>query len=183
MDAVLVMGDPRLRVRCTPVADGYAELASDIARLCNALSEVRNRHGFGRGLAAPQIGIARRIIALDLGGGPFAVLDPELTWRSDERFEVWDDCFSVPDRLVRVERHCSISLRYRDAASARREWARLPPDLAELLQHEVDHLDGVLMIDRALAEQPSGARHALARPPREPLTEDQLAHWLTAARR
>lgn len=179
MDAVLVLGDPRLRVACAPVGDGYAKLAGDIDRLCAALTAVRNQHGFGRGLAAPQIGIARRIIAIDLGGGPFAVIDPEVSWRSDERFEVWDDCFSVPDRLVRVERHCSISLSYRDRDRQLRTWTRLPPDLAELMQHEIDHLDGVLMTDRALAEQAAGeGREVLARPARQPLTEDQLAQWL-----
>ena len=163
MQDVLLIGDPRLRRRCEPVEAGYAELAADVARLIDALHELRVRTGFGRALAAPQLGIARRIIAMDLGAGPFVLVDPELTWRSAEMFELWDDCFSVPDRLVRVRRHRSISLRFRDSALRAREWTLLPPDLSELAQHEIDHLDGVLMTDRAITEQPA-ARRSLSRP-------------------
>ena len=167
MHEILVAGDPRLRIRCEPVAAGYADFAADAARLIEALGEVRARTGFGRALAAPQIGVARRLVAMDLGAGPFLLVDPELTWRSAEVFDVWDDCFSVPDRLVRVQRHRSVSLRFGDGALRPRAWTRLPPDLAELVQHELDHLDGVLMIDRALEEQPMARRAELvARPVR-----------------
>lgn len=145
--AILVLGDPKLRERCAPVESA---LPSELAALAAALAEARGRLGFGRAIAAPQIGLARRMIMVDLGAGPFAVINPEITWRSDELFEVWDDCFSVPDQLVRVRRHRSISLAFRDEAMRPRTWRELPPDLAELLQHEIDHLDGVLMVDRAI---------------------------------
>ena len=62
---------------------------------------------------------------------------------------VWDDCLSVPGRLVEVERNLNISLTYRDRAGQLIEWEDLAPDMSELLQHECDHLDGVLMTDRA----------------------------------
>lgn len=160
-----MIGDPRLRARAEPVADGYPALAADAARLVAALGEVRARAGYGRALAAPQLGIARRFIAMDLGAGPFLLVDPELTWRSPEMFDVWDDCFSVPDLLVRVSRHRSVSLRFRDGALRPRTWSRLPPDLAELVQHELDHLDGVLMTDRALGEAPMSRRAELVERP------------------
>ncbi|HSK03701.1 MAG TPA: pyridoxal-phosphate dependent enzyme [Kofleriaceae bacterium] len=175
MQAVLVIGDPRLRVRCAPVADGYPELAADAARLVAALGEVRARTGFGRALAAPQLGIARRIVAMDLGAGPFLLVDPELTWRSPELVDVWDDCFSVPDRLVRVARHRSVSLRFRDGALRPRTWTGLPPDLAELVQHELDHLDGVLMTDRATAEAPMSRRAELVERPARRLDLARIA--------
>src|SRR5262245_28813390 len=161
---VLVEGDPRLRVRAADVGVIDEAVLADAAALAATLAEIRARHGFGRGLAATQLGIARRMIAIDLGAGPFVMFDPALTWRSDEMFEVWDDCFSVPDRLVRVRRHASVSVAYRDDGGRARRWERLPPDLAELVQHELDHLDGILMIDRAIdgaAIRPAAERGAL----------------------
>ncbi|HET7063425.1 MAG TPA: pyridoxal-phosphate dependent enzyme, partial [Rudaea sp.] len=146
---ILVEGDPRLLVRATPVDALDASVRSDLDALGSTLALHRERHGFGRGIAAPQIGIARRMIVIDLGAGPIALINPQITWRSEDSFVVWDDCFSVPDRLVRVRRDCSISLTYRDAQFRERVWRRLPPDLSELLQHEIDHLDGVLMTQRA----------------------------------
>jgi len=175
---ILVLGDPRLRVPCAAVAAPYPGLDRDLARVMAALTAARARLGFGRALAAPQIGLARRIIAMDLGAGPFVLIDPEIVWRSDDTLAVWDDCLSVPDRLVRVRRHRSISLRFRDHAFRVRAWPRLPFDLAELVQHELDHLDGVLMVDRgdgADAVQPMARRAELvdaARP----------AHRLSLAR-
>src|SRR5262249_29712057 len=144
---ILVIGDPRLRQHCAPVERIDPD---ELARLAAALAEARARLGFGRAIAAPQIGMPRRIVMMDLGAGPVAIVNPEITRRSDELFEVWDDCLSVPGRLVRVRRHRSITLAFRDAAFRPRTWQRLPPDLAELLQHEIDHLDGVLMVDRAI---------------------------------
>jgi peptide deformylase len=146
---VLVAGDPRLRRAAPPVVQLDVDVAAAIAALGAALAAFRATHGFGRGIAAPQLGINQRIVVLDLGAGPLALINPEITWRDPELFEVWDDCFSVPDQLVRVQRHRSISLRWHDQRFRLRQWERLPPDLAELLQHELDHLDGVLMTDRA----------------------------------
>ena len=155
---ILVLGDPRLRIHCSDVEQIDP---GDLAQLAAALAAFRAQHGFGRAIAAPQIGIARRMIMIDLGAGPFAVINPEITWRSDELFELWDDCFSVPDRLVRVRRHRSISLAFRDHALRPRVWSALPAELAELLQHEIDHLDGVLILDRTSRDQRKEAMRAL----------------------
>jgi peptide deformylase len=87
---------------------------------------------------------------VNLGDGPFSVINPEITWRSAETFTMWDDCMSFPDLLVRVQRHESISMRYLDEQGRTREWDRMPRAAAELLQHETDHLDGVLAVDRAM---------------------------------
>jgi peptide deformylase len=150
-DSVLLLGDPRLRAPCERVADPRApESRADLARLAAALDEFRRTHGFGRGIAAPQIGIPRRFIAINLGKGTRCLVNPEIEWRSPETFTMWDDCMSFPELLVRVRRYDSISVRYQDEESEERSWDRLERAESELLQHELDHLDGVLAVDRAI---------------------------------
>ena len=109
---VLLLGDPRLRVRSAEVASfgdqAYFEM------LGATLEAFRRTHGFGRAISAPQIGIAQRFIAVNLGKGTFFIVNPVISWRSDESFTMWDDCMSFPDLLVRVERARSLSLEYVD---------------------------------------------------------------------
>ncbi len=146
---ILTIGDPRLEQKVAEVSRPDVDLAPQLARLHATLNEFRQRCGYGRAMAAPQVGIGKRIVVMNLGAGPLALINPEITWRSEEEFEVWDDCLSIPDRVVRVKRRRSISVRYEDEARRGRHWVRLPSDLAELVQHEVDHLDGILMTQRA----------------------------------
>jgi threonine dehydratase/peptide deformylase len=161
---ILVEGDPRLAEPARPVDPDDPALPRLLRRLHATLADFRARHGFGRAMAAPQAGVPLRIVVMNLGAGPFALLDPRITRRSTETIEVWDDCLSVPGRCVKVLRHRSIDLVYRDERGRERRWTDLPPDLAELVQHELDHLDGVLMTARAhgadairpLAERPEG---------------------------
>lgn len=147
---ILTLGDPALETPCTAVSFPDPELAGQLRAMQGALAEFRARSGYGRAIAAPQLGIPKRIVAMHLGASPFALINPVITWRSDEMQEVWDDCLSVPDRVVRVLRHRSVSLRYCNERGDRIEWLRLAPDMAELVQHELDHLDGVLMTARAV---------------------------------
>jgi peptide deformylase len=72
-----------------------------------------------------------------------------VTWRSDETFTMWDDCMSFPGLLVRVSRASSISIDYVDEKGTPKRWERLDRAASELLQHEIDHLDGILAVDRA----------------------------------
>ena len=147
MPEVLLLGDPRLRIRSSEVT---ANDANEFNVLAATLDAFRREHGFGRAISAPQIGIAKRFIAVNLGAGTFFVVNPVITWRSDETFTMWDDCMSFPDLLVRVERAQSMSLEYVDEQGRRKEWRELDRAAAELLQHEIDHLDGVLAGDRAI---------------------------------
>lgn len=110
--------------------------------------------GFGRAIAAPQIGHDIRLIALDLGpgawgDGPFTIADPEMFECSNATVTLWDDCMSFPGLMVKVRRHASISLRYLDEQGREQSWCDLDPSRSELLQHEMDHLDGILAVDRA----------------------------------
>ena len=125
------------------------ELEREIAALHRALIEFQQSHGYGRAIAAPQIGVLKRVVAMNLGAGPVTLVNPEIIDASDETLEVWDDCMSVPDRVARVERHRRISLRYTDQLGRPRTWTNLDESMSELLQHELDHLDGTLMLDRA----------------------------------
>jgi peptide deformylase len=147
MAEVLLLGDPRLRLRSAEVASYDAR---EFDALAATLEDFRRAHGFGRAISAPQIGIAKRFIAVNLGKGTFFVVNPVITWRSEETFTMWDDCMSFPDLLVRVERTTSLSLEYVDEHGTRKEWRELDQAAAELLQHEIDHLDGVLAVDRAI---------------------------------
>ncbi|MGH2725061.1 MAG: peptide deformylase [Actinomycetota bacterium] len=147
---VRLIGDPVLRARATEVGNVDEPAFLEESRvLLEALEDFRARHGFGRAIAAPQIGVSKRFIAVDLGQGPFLVIDPVVTWRSEETFTLWDDCMSFPWLMVRLRRHRSISLSYTEAGGDRRPWDRLDLAASELMQHELDHLDGVLAVDRA----------------------------------
>ncbi len=149
--AVLLLGDPRLRVVSRPVTDfEHPDLSSSCQALSATLAGFRRRHGFGRAISAPQIGVPLRLIAVNLGDGPFFVFNPIVIDASGETFTMWDDCMSFPGLLVRLARDRSISLQYSDERGSSKRWDRLGLAESELLQHEIDHLDGVLAIDRAL---------------------------------
>ena len=148
---VLLLGDPGLRKECRPV-DGLSN--SDFRfyrdRLHATLGAFRAEHGFGRAISAPQIGVALRFIAVNLGDEPFTMVNPEITWCSRETFTMWDDCMSFPSLLVRVRRHRGISVRYLDDLGNVKIMDKIDQSTSELLQHEIDHLNGILAVDHAL---------------------------------
>lgn len=148
---ILQLGDPRLRQGSAPVVDFTdPTFVGNQRRLHATLAAFRRAHGFGRAISAPQIGVPQRFIALNLGTGPQLLVNPEITWTSHETFTMWDDCMSFPSLLVRVQRYQSVSVRYLDEHGSSHEWSRLDWVTSELLQHEIDHLDGILAVDRAL---------------------------------
>jgi peptide deformylase len=119
--------------------------------LHDTLMDCRARIGAGRAIAAPQIGVMKRLVYMHIDK-PVVFLNPVLDQKSTEMIELWDDCLSFPDLLVRVRRHRSCRIRFRDMQWKPRELA-LEADLSELLQHECDHLDGVLAVARAIDGQ------------------------------
>ena len=145
---ILQLGDPLLRAVSTPVSQA-AEAESVFEDLRDTLHDFRRTHGFGRGISAVQIGEPKRLIYIEVEGRAYCLRNPEFESQSEEKLRLWDDCFSFPDLLVWLERAEQVRVRYQDeAGTARMLDARGP--FAELLQHEMDHLDGVLAIDRAL---------------------------------
>lgn len=151
VQTILQLGDPGLREVCEPVANpASAEIRALVKDLADTLAYWRANTGYGRGIAAPQIGAAVRVIFLQLPGAePWPLVNPEITWRSEEKFVVWDACLSFLSIFMQVERHKEIFVRYQDL---RGEWHEVRAgeerDLSELLQHETDHLDGILAVDR-----------------------------------
>ncbi len=144
---ILQLGDPLLRTISAPVAD-FAAAPSVLSDLADTLGEFRRAHGFGRGISAIQIGAPVRIIYLRFEDTVYELINPVYTTQSAEMFELWDDCFSFPNLLVWLQRHRSVTLRYQDRHGRFHELSA-EGSLAELVQHEMDHLDGILAVDRA----------------------------------
>lgn len=147
---IRLLGDPVLRKKCRIVNKSTSPAVRRTIRdLRDTLEDFRSRHGFGRGIAASQIGTTLRIIFIRTNGlGP--LINPKITKRSKRTIKVWDDCFSFPDLLVQVNRFATIEVTYRDANGVGKK-LRATNGLSELLQHEIDHTNGVLAVDRAIS--------------------------------
>jgi peptide deformylase len=152
MSAILQLGDPRLRLTSAPVTPDDPQLRHDLADLASALASFRAEQGWGRAVSLPQLGIPKRAIVFDLGAGPFFMLNPEVEWLSAESFELWDDCMCMPSIAVKVRRACSLSVSFLDESMRARRLERVARDVSELVQHELDHLDGILFTDRMIPD-------------------------------
>jgi len=154
-DKVLLLGDLRLHETSQPVEkDEWPALLPVVQDLHDILFEFKARfahYGAFRAIAAPQIGVMKRLIYMHIDR-PVVFINPEFIYLSEERMEVWDDCMCFPNLLVRLQRHkrCTISF-------LNGEWQpqtmHLEDSLSELLQHEYDHLDGILATQRAINSQ------------------------------
>jgi peptide deformylase len=150
---ILQLGDPRLREIALPVEDPSApEVAALVEDLVETLAYWRATTGYGRGIAAPQLGVRLRVIFLQLPAEkPWPLVNPEIIERSEERIVVWDACLSFLSIFMQVERHREITVRYQDMNRETHELAAGDDrNLSELLQHEIDHLDGILAVDRII---------------------------------
>jgi peptide deformylase len=156
---ILLLGNPLLWEVSAPVFDASASDARKLARdLADTLRQFVSRHGFGRAIAAPQIGRPERMIFVRTSRLTGSLANPRVLEASAETMELWDDCFSFPDLMVRVRRHVAVRVAYEDGNGETRILdAR--NDLSELLQHEIDHLDGVLAVQRAVSPTAMMMRH------------------------
>jgi peptide deformylase len=148
---VLQLGDPRLREAARAVEDPTSpDVAALVQDLTDTLAHWRAATGYGRGIAAPQLGVGLRVVLIRLPGTePWPLVNPSITSHGPDKMVVWDACLSFLSIFMQVERYREITVRYQDL---RGQWhescAGAERDLAELLQHEIDHLDGVLCVDR-----------------------------------
>jgi peptide deformylase len=145
---ILQLGDPLLRAVSSPVATPL-EAEAVFQDLRDTLHEFQRTHGFGRGISAVQIGEPKRLIYIELEGHAYRLRNPVYEWQSEEKFCLWDDCFSFPGLLVRLERSLAVRIHFANEAGEV-ESLHASDAFSELLQHEIDHLDGVLAVDRAL---------------------------------
>jgi len=143
---VIIAPDPRLKLTAKPVA----KVDAAVRRLMDDMVETMYQ-SIGIGLAAPQVGVARRIIVLDVARegekpNPLRLANPEILWRSKEETVANEGCLSLPEHYADVERPRAIRLRYVDYQNEIREF-KAEGLLATCIQHEMDHLDGVLFVD------------------------------------
>ena len=125
-----------------------SQMRQVVEDLHDTMMNFRKVYGVGRAIAAPQIGVMKRVLYMNIDK-PVAFINPELVDKSEELMELWDDCMCFPNLLVWVKRHSSLTIRYRDLNWEMQEM-KLQGDLSELLQHEYDHLDGILATMRAV---------------------------------
>jgi peptide deformylase len=153
---ILELGNPALW-QASGAVETPASVRGLIEDLSDTLAAFREAHGFGRGIAAPQLGVHARVIFIRMPGGfTGPLINPRIEWSSAEQMELWDDCFSLPGLMVRVARAARIEVSYLDEHGSART-IRTDGDgggaFSELLQHEIDHLDGILAVQRAISPQ------------------------------
>jgi peptide deformylase len=154
-DKVLLLGDPQLHEISLPIRkEELAELTPIIQDLHDILFEFKTRfahYGAFRAIAAPQIGVMKRLIYMYIDQ-PVVFINPSFTYLSPERMEVWDDCMCFPNLLVKLQRHQSCTIEFLDS-NWQPQTLHLEDSVSELLQHEYDHLDGILATQRAMDAQ------------------------------
>lgn len=149
---ILLLGNPKLYQISSPVQrDEMGMLKEVVHDLHDTLIAFRQKYGAGRAIAAPQIGVFKRLIYLCIDE-PVVFINPVLHFEDDEKMEVLDDCMSFPGLLVRVKRHKRCTIRFKDLDFRDNE-LNLEGDLSELLQHEYDHLNGILATMRAIDDK------------------------------
>ncbi len=154
---VVKFGDPVLKSKASPVLEFGPELRAEVERMVGIM-----RDGLGVGLAATQLGLLRRLLVFQAGhdSEPTALINPEVEWLSDEVVIAEEGCLSLPRVSMDVERplHARVRGLDVDGDPIRIEASGLE---ARVLQHEIDHLDGVLILDRAPRAQRKAALRAL----------------------
>lgn len=137
------LGDPVLRRKARPVKKIGRQIRELLDRMARTMYAAT-----GVGLAAPQIGVSRRVIVLDVGQGLLELVNPEVEWTAGEVIGV-EGCLSLPGMIGEVPRAESVRVSGLNR-QGNRIWVEGSGLLARALQHEIDHLDGILLIDRAI---------------------------------
>ncbi len=157
---ILLLGDPALYEVSEPVTEEeLPQLRGVVEDLHDTLMAFRRKYHAGRAIAAPQIGVRKRLLYMCIDH-PVVFLNPMLEPLGTETMEVMDDCMSFPGLLVKVQRARRCRIRYRDMDWNQQEMV-LEGDLSELLQHEYDHLDGILATMRAMDSRSYFLKEAL----------------------
>lgn len=146
---LLKLGNPQLYEISEEITrEELPQIAQWVADLHDTLMAYRKTYGAGRAVAAPQIGVKKRLLYMHLDK-PYVFINPVMDFPDEEMYELMDDCMSFPGLMVKVRRYRRCVIRYLDSDFRPREMF-LEGDLSELLQHEYDHLDGILATMRAV---------------------------------
>lgn len=149
---ILRLGNPALYEVCEEVESGELDqMRSVVSDMHDTMMDFREKYGFGKAIAAPQIGLRKRLVYMHIDE-PVVFINPLLSSKCGEMMELWDNCMSFPELLVRVKRHRRCKIDFRDL-DFNEQSMELTDELSELLQHECDHLDGVLAVMRAINEK------------------------------
>jgi peptide deformylase len=163
---ILPLGDPGLRMQSLPVKDpADPAVKADAYRLLGVFRAFRNAKGFGNGIAAPQIGLLKRIIIIDQTSSPLIMVNPEILRLDDQEAGYWESCMCFPDLMVMTRRLKDISVKYRTLEGKVAVLRDIDPDIAAVIQHEVDHLNGILLVDRAVDSRGIISRRAYNKDP------------------
>jgi peptide deformylase len=157
MSFIRNLGDPVLKSRATPVDRFDDSLRRQVSRMAGVMNDA-----LGVGLAAPQLGISQRLLVYRVGPDAplIALANPEIEWASDEREASDEGCLSIPGVMVDVERPVHVRVRAQDEEGELRSVEASGLE-ARVIQHELDHLDGVLILDRTSRDQRREAMRAL----------------------
>ncbi|HCK16979.1 MAG TPA: peptide deformylase [Thalassospira sp.] len=143
---ILIVPDPRLKKECEPVETVNDEIKTLLDDMLETMYAAP-----GIGLAAPQIGVMKRVVVMDVSDDkdkpePLKLINPEIIWESEETSIYQEGCLSIPEQYADVERPAEVGMRYMDENGETHE---IEADglLATCIQHEIDHLDGVLFTD------------------------------------
>ena len=145
--AIYKLGDAVLRYPIPESEIDPAELNKIVEDMADTLRQAK-----GLGLAAPQVGLLKRLFVYDMGDGLRVMLNPKVVWRSEETEEDTEGCLSIPGGEVVVERCAAVKVTGRDQAGTDVE-VEADGLLARMIQHEIDHLDGVMIVDRTSEEE------------------------------
>ena len=146
MSDICYYGNPVLREKCEAVTQFDDELAEFIEKLTEFMYEYD-----GIGLAAPQIGVTKRVAVIDVSNDankPVVIINPEITWKSAEIESDNEGCLSIPGIRGNVERPISITVESFDINGEKIVFDKITGIQARAFQHEMDHLDGVMFVDR-----------------------------------
>ena len=146
---IIQLGHPDLYLASEEIQQGdMGRLRPVIADMHDTVMDFRIKHGFGRGIAAPQIGLNKRLVYIFVNE-PMVLVNPVLSDLSTDMISLWDNCMSFPFLSVKVKRHLECTVTYMDI-NWREKSRRLEGDMSELVQHEIDHLDGILAVQRSI---------------------------------
>ena len=144
---VLLLGNPNLREICAHIEEFNSNLDNIVEDLKDTLLQLQKEKRIGRAIAAPQIDYLKRVIFYNLPDRTFTMVNPEIIWHSKETIDVWDSCFCFKvEFFVNIRRYKTIKVQFQDK-KGNKVVETFDNSISELVQHEIDHLNGILATD------------------------------------